>query len=342
MKTKDFKDTIYSHSFFDNLKNVIMSSNDLQIENLKNAFIHFFDNADELFNKKIKIEEEEKIEEIKEKCNLIKDTIIPQTAKLFIEKERKINSIINMGKYKCMDIFDDELKNLNSRIKDSNNDIKKTAEKLQHKIKKVIEEVNNIKQKEINSILEEIEKLLKDTINQYFEKKYLENYEMDINKKKILEIVKNIFNLAFSKLYIVSGLKTVGKAIISGGAQAFGFYTFIGNSFGPVGTLIGFGVGTIICLGVILNNIFSDSKRYENSIEQSKIDLKDKFEKMQVSFSSDFSIYRQSIISELKIKIEILGKNIDFINKEKWEELRQKYNIQKNNIKEKIQSNINI
>ena len=341
-KTKDFKDTIYSHSFFDILKNIIIFSNALQIENLKTAFIHFFDNADELFNKKIKTEEEETIEGNKEKCNFIKNKIIPETEKLFIEKEKKINSIIIIGKDKCMDIFDDELKYLDERIKDSNNDIEKASEKLQEKIKQVIEEVNNCQQKEINSIFEEIEKLLNDIINKHYEKKYLEDYEIHINKKKTLEIVKNLFNAAFFKLSTISGLKNFGKEVIRGGLQALGFYTFLGSTFGPIGSVIGFGIGSIICFGVIIRNIFSHSKRYKTNIELCKIDLKQKFDQMQDSLSSDFSFYRDSIISELNIKIEILGKNIDSINKEKWEELRKNYNTQKNNIKKKIQSNINI
>ena len=341
-KTKDFKDTIYSHSFFDILKNIIIFSNALQIENLRTAFIHFFDNADELFNKKIKTEEEETIEGNKEKCNFIKNKIIPETEKLFIEKEKQINSIIIIGKDKCMDIFDDELKYLDERIKESNNDIEKASEKLQEKIKQVIEEVNNCQQKEINSIFEEIEKLLNDIINKHYEKKYLEDYEIHINKKKTLEIVKNLFNVAFSKLSTILGLKNFGKEVIRGGLQALGFYTFTGSTFGTIGAVIGLGIGSIICFGIIIRNIFSSSKRYKTNIELCKIDLKQKFDQMQDSLSSDFSFYRDSIISELNIKIEILDKNIDSINKEEWEELRKNYNTQKNNIKEKIQSNINI
>ena len=92
-----------------------------------------------------------------------------------------------------MDIFDDELKYLDERIKDSNNDIEKASEKLQEKIKQVIEEVNNCQQKEINSIFEEIEKLLNDIINKHYEKKYLEDYEMHINKKKDIRNCKKSF-----------------------------------------------------------------------------------------------------------------------------------------------------
>ena len=39
---------------------------------------------------------------------------------------------------------------------------------------------------------------------------------------------------------------------------------------------------------------------------------------------------------ELRIKVEILSKNIDSINKEQWEEIKKKYNIQKTKIKDKI------
>jgi GTPase Era involved in 16S rRNA processing len=346
LKTKDFKDTIYSHSFFNCIKDVIMVSDSLQNENLKNAINQFFSYADELFNKEIKKEDENQIKENKERCDFIKNILIPKTNELFIDKEKKIRNIIDLGKYKCLDVFNDELKYIEDRLKATNNDVENAAKLLEEKIQKIINDINEEQDKEVKSLLNEIEKLLKDNINQYYEQKDLTQSKINTNKGITIKMVISLFTSAVSGLAVRGGLVLFGQTVIAGaaaGATAAGatFSTAVaGALLGPAGIAIGFGVGVAISLGTFLVHWFSKTKRYKNGIEDSKQNLLKKLEEFQDSFSSDFTVFRESIINELNVKVEILRKEITSIDKKKWDELRSNYLKQKDIIKQKIESNI--
>ena len=72
-----------------------------------------------------------------------------------------------------------------------------------------------------------------------------------------------------------------------------------------------------------------------------KKNIEKQFEELKNNFSSDFKIFRESIVNELYVKIEILNKDINKIDKKTWEELKNNYKNQKNNIKERILVNFN-
>jgi len=340
LKITEFDGTsIYSHEFFDNLKNVILFSEKLHNDNLKNALNQFFTNADELFNKEKEKEDEQQIKDNKEKCDFIKNTIIPKTNQLFLEKEKAILNIFDLGKFRCNEIIDNEIKNIDERLKENDKDVEKAARKLEEKIKEQIDEVNKEQEKQINSIVEEIENLLKDKLNEYFEKKEFSKTCIDTNRGLTMKMVISLFTSAISGIAVRSGLVLIGEAVIAGaaasaGAAGAGVATtaVAGALLGPAGVLIGLGVGVAISVTTFLVHWFSKSKRYKNGLEESRTSIATKFDEIKNNFSSDFKVFRESVINELNVKLEILRKDINKIDKEKWEEIKKKYIIQKKKI----------
>ena len=347
LKAAQFDGTIYSHEFFDILKKVILFSENLHNDNLKNALNQFFVNADELFNKEKEKEDEQQMKDNKEKCDFIKNAIIPKANQLFLEKEKTILNIFDLGKFRCNEIIDNEIKNIDERLKENDKDVEKAARKLEEKIKEQIDEVNKEQEKEINSIVTEIENLLKDKLNEYFEKKEFSKTNVNTNKGLTMKMVISLFTSAISGIAVRSGLVLIGEAVIAGaaagaGAAGAGVATsaVAGALLGPAGILIGLGVGVAISVTTFLIHWFSKSKRYKNGLEESKTSIAVKFDEIKSNFSSDFKVFRESVINELNVKLEILRKDINKIDKEKWEEIKKNYIIQKEKIKKIILNKI--
>jgi len=348
LKNHNFDDNnIYSHEFFDNLKKVILFSENLHNDNLKNALNQFFTNADELFNKEKEKDDEQQIKDNKEKCNFIKYIIIPKTNQLFLDKEKAILNIFDLGKYRCLDIIDDEMKNIDNRLKENNNDVEKTARKLEEKIKEKIDEVNREQEKEVNSIITEIENLLKDKLNEYYEKKEFSKTSVNTNRGLTMKMVISLFTSAISGIAIRSGLVLIGEAVVAGAAASAGAAgagvassAIAGALLGPAGVLIGLGVGVAISVTTFLVHWFSKSKRYKSGLEESRTSISLKFDEIKSNFTSDFKVFRESVINELNVKLEIISKDINKIDKKKWEEIKKNYIIQKKNIEKMIMNKL--
>jgi GTPase Era involved in 16S rRNA processing len=346
LKNHNFDGTIYSHEFFGSLKNVILYSENLHNENLKNALNQFFTNADELFNKEKEKDDEKQIKDNKEKCNFIKYTIIPKTNQLFLDKEKAIINIFDLGKYRCLDIIDDEIKNNDDRLKENNNDVEKAARKLEEKIKEKIDEVNKEQEKEVNSIIKEIENLLKDKLNEYYEKKEFSKTNINTNRGLTMKMVISLFTSAVSGIAVRSGLVVIAEAVIGAAAGAGAAGAGVASSaiagalLGPAGVLIGLGVGVAISVSTFLFHWFNKTKRYISGLEESRTSLSLKFDEIKSNFTSDFKIFRESVINELNVKLEIISKDINKIDKKKWEEIKKNYLIQKKIIEKMIMNKL--
>ena len=73
-------------------------------------------------------------------------------------------------------------------------------------------------------------------------------------------------------------------------------------------------------------------------LEQTKIDIKKKFDEIKEMFINDFSAFQTSFSNEMKIKVEIMRKQINTVDENKWKTIKEKYLIQKNAIEQKIKS----
>ena len=107
---------------------------------------------------------------------------------------------------------------------------------------------------------------------------------------------------------------------------------------GPVRIAEGVGVGLIISVVSFLIHYFSKAKRYVKGLEQTKIDIKKKFDEIKEMFMNDFSAFQSSFSNEMKIKVEIMRKQINTVDENKWKTIKEKYLIQKNAIEQKIKS----
>ena len=329
LKNKNLYKTNYSPAFFDELKNVISFSEELQKKNLKGSLETFFSHADQLFSKEIEKENENERKENKEKFDFIKNTIIPRTNELFKEKAKKIKEITELTIYRCNNIFEDEIKNIEERLKAVDKDVEKAAKLLESKIQGELEKMSQDQKKESESLLREIELLLKESINKFYEHKNLTKSQIDTNKGITFKMLISLFTSTLSGIAVRTGLVLVAESLLAGaaaaGASAGGVAlssTAAGALLGPVGIAIGFGVGIAISLTTFLVHWFSKNKRYKNGIEGCRTQLKKKLDEFIDNFDTDFNIYRDTIIKDLNIRIGILKKQINSVDKKKWKEIK--------------------
>ena len=214
LKTKNFNNTKYSHSFFDNLKISIMSTEKLQNEKFKDLINGFFINSDLLFNKEIKEEYVQLIKDNKEKLKYIQKEIIFKLKNLFEEKISKIKKSIQDEKKNCLELIDDEINNISKRLKDFNNSVRKAAKKLEDKLKNIIKDIDDFIQKELKSLFEESEKIFKEANNEFEINNDLKtkiNSGLGIYQKMMISLFSSTF-LGFGSRY---GLTLLGEAILT-------------------------------------------------------------------------------------------------------------------------------
>jgi hypothetical protein len=250
------------------------------------------------------------------------------------------------GKNRCLYIIEDEMKNIDDRLKENNNDVEKAARKLEEKIKEKIDEVNKEQEKEVNSIIKEIENLLKDKLNEYYEKKEFSKTNINTNRGLTMKMVISLFTSAVSGIAVRSGLVVIAEAVIGAAAGAGAAGAGVASSaiagalLGPAGVLIGLGVGVAISVSTFLFHWFNKTKRYISGLEESRTSLSLKFDEIKSNFTSDFKIFRESVINELNVKLEIISKDINKIDKKKWEEIKKNYLIQKKIIEKMIMNKL--
>lgn len=339
---KDVSNTVYSYKFFDKLKEVMKYSEDLQKESLNKSIIDFFKYTDELFAKELtKQNEKEKLEN-KRKLEIIKEEIIPSAKSLFEETEKKISNLIQNGRKEALGIIQEELDNIEIKLKNVEKDLDKASQLLQQKITEIVERVRGEQKLEIENLMKKIEELL--------EKKLEKNIDFDsststskINTNTGLtkKMIISIFSSVVSGIAVRAGLIFIGEAALTGAtAGVLGGVatssTIGGALMGPVGIAIGFGVGLTISVGTALIHYFSKTKRYKKGVEQFKNEIINKFDDSERNTLDDFRTYKDEFFKEINIKLELLEANLESIDEEKWESIKNNYKIKKGNIMEKI------
>ena len=168
---------------------------------------------------------------------------------------------------------------------------------------------------------------MKEQIEKFYSIGKVDSTKVDLNKGITLKMVFSLVGSAISGIAVRTGLVLVGQSLLAGTAAATGIAstTIVGSTtlggvlMGPIGIVVGIGVGLTISLVSFLVHYFSKTKRYVKGLEQTKIDIKKKFD-------------------EIKIKLEIMRKQINTVNENKWKAIKEKYLIQKNAIEQKIKS----
>lgn len=339
-KNKKFSNPNYSSMFFDDLKRMIINSEDLQKENFYKNFEAFFQSADELFKRQIKKETEILKKKGEDSYNFFIKELIPDTEKVLTEKENIIKEIINSGKKNCLNEFDYEIRNAEQILYEKNYDVERAFSALKKRIEEKINSMQKEQEKILNNLIEDIKNRAKEKIKAHYQSQNLPVNEIDIQIEKTYVL--------FIEILAIS-LVTIGK--ILGTAAGFGFLAGIGIGIGiALGTSLTIGLGIIVGLGllggVVVGGIvatvgffwsrYKKRKQYKEALENSKEKLINKFKEVEYSFSDHFKTFKDTLIKELRLKTEIYLKRINNDETE-WKKIQEQYETIKVNTKKRFE-----
>ena len=215
-----------------------------------------------------------------------------------------------------------ELENISPKLEEANNDLQTAKETLLNKINTIIEDMKNEVDNQFTNLINDIIKDLKDInigLNQ-------------INNNDIQLSDINTFN-GFANDIIASFLSST--LVSYGGVAAFEAIT---TSFeivsggilgGPIGIAIGFGVGIIVGLTTFLVKYLRKGKRYKNGLEIFRLKIKEELVNYQNNCLDALQLMEEDFNNRIISKIEIVQKDIDNIDQENWQEIKEKYFEQK-------------
>ena len=349
LKSKDFKNTNYSILFFHKIKDVILKSAAIQKDLINIKINKFFLDADKIFNKDIEEGKKKKEDEknrkksqIMEQYNLFKNKIIPEAKEYLITKENTIRNIIKNYKNKCMDLIEDEKKNANQRLNDSDGDFNKASKKLEEKIKNLFEEMKKKQETETNNILKEIIEKCQKSIDSHYNNN-ISSSEIEVQKAQAMDMTVTLISASLSGVASGVGLVFLGGSVVSAvaaGTMAVTTTTAIVSSlFGPIGIAAGVGIGGLVAGFGYIYRWWTRDNKYIEALDKTKSNLDTRFDDYESIFGKNFYSFRNSLIEELNIKNEILYKNIDDIkiSEPEWNKIIADYNSKKEAIKRKIQ-----
>ena len=348
IKTKDFDKTKYSQLFFRKIKEVVITSDNIQNEILKLEMDNFFKNADQLFTRNIEDEKAAKQNEkdkIEEQYYLFKDKVIPEIKQYLDRKESSIKNIIKNTREKCLNILNDEIDNAKERLKDADNDLEKASSILEEKIKTEFNEMIRLQEDEAKVILEEIIQKSNQTIETHYSESGLSESEIGVMKGSAIGIVTTLLTGALGGVATGVGLAALGSSVVAGIAagtvSATAMTTLVGSFFGPLGIVAGIGVGGLITgIGFIIRALTKKSK-YIKALEGTKTNMEQKFDDIESNFIKNFNSFKNTLIDELNVKNEVYLKGIDDIAIPDWNKMIEEYNKRKLDIRNKLNQEIN-
>ena len=321
LKTKN-----YSYEFFNKLKEVIGYSEDMQKQNLENSMKNFFRILDELFKKEInKGTENEKLEN-KKKVDFLEQNIKPKLEELFITKQNNLKYIIKEGKDTCLNILNDEKTNYEKKLKDSGNDLKNASDVLQKKIKEVTSNMSKKLEEEFNNLVEEINNLFEQGCKEFESKNGLSLSNVNTGNSLSFKMFIGIISGS-----IAGAAASLGFGALSAGAAAGAFG-------GPVGIAIGFTVGLAITFGTLISHFVSKSKKYKEGVEKFEKELINNLNESEKNMINDFDIYKDKFFKDFNMSLQNLKFNVEHVDENKWAEIKNNYEIEKQKIMKRISS----
>ena len=323
IKNHDFSKTYFSREFFHKLKEIIIKTDNLQRRNLKLMVDQFFQGVDEFFNRNLIEERKKAKEKSQQKYDIFKNNLIPKISVILDRKSENLKKIIENSKKESLKICDDEIKNASSRLKAAENNLEKASQNLEKKLKEKVDEMKKKCEEEIKAIGDDIKKETDETINSCFS-----SNELSVSNIEIVEL-KNVFislvSGALGGILSGTGLYMGGAAIAAGVAAGTlsltGFTSFIGSFFGPIGIVGGLALGAIIG-GLV--SFFRKSSKYADSIEVAKPKIEESFKENEKNVLKDFDKFKTDLNIELRKKLEIIHKIIEFSDEE-WEKIKREY-----------------
>ena len=101
---------------------------------------------------------------------------------------------------------------------------------------------------------------------------------------------------------------------------------------GPIGIAIGVGAGIIVGLTTFLVKYFRKGKRYKEGLELFRLKIKEEIINFQNNCLDALQLIEDDFNNRLKSRIEIVQKDIDNIDQENWDEIKEKYDEKKKNL----------
>ena len=133
----------------------------------------------------------------------------------------------------------------------------------------------------------------------------------------------------------------VGTGLLIGIGIAFGASLTIGTA-----VVVGLGIAGGLVIGIIVSAVgyfftkYKKRGKYKEALENSKSQLINKFKDVEYSFTDHFKTFKDTLISELKLKTEIYLKRINN-DKSEWQKIQQEYEVIKKNTKQRIKNKFN-
>ena len=248
--------------------------------------------------------------EIKEIFEKTKDEIL----KFLRNKDAEIQHLINS-----------ELKNITAKMEEANNDLEIAKEALQNRIDEIIknikDEINNIFTKLINELVKVLQNIDRE-FNQ------INNDEIQLSNIQTFNgFANDIFASFLSSTLLTFGGLLSAEAITAGLEIAAG-----GILGGPIGIAIGVGAGIIVGLTTFLVKYFRKGKRYKEGLELFRLKIKEEITNFQNNCLDVLQLIEDDFNNRLMSRIEIVQKDIDNIDQENWDEIKEKYDEKKKNL----------
>ena len=343
IQNKDFSNTNFSQLFFQKIKDIIITSDNVQNEILKIEMDNFFQNADQLFDRNIEEEKEAKENEkenIRKQYELFKDKVIPDIKQYLENKRKRIRQIIEATKSKCTEIVNDEINNAEDRLKAADKDPAKASSILEEKIKAEYNDMVSKQTEETKTILDDIFKLSNKAIETHYNQSNLSESEIGVEKQKSFGIVKTLLTGALGGASAGVGLavlgSTVAASVAAGTMTATAMTTLVGSFFGPLGIVAGLAVGGIISTVGFLIGRFTKKKKYIEALEKTKSSISQKFDDIDSSFINNFDSFKNRLIEEMNVKNEIVLQGIDLMDIPDWNKMKEEYKERKADIQAKL------
>jgi len=268
----------------------------------------------------------------------IEKEFIPNAQVMFDISEKNFQTIIEDGGNTSLKLIEEEISNIKEKLKDANNDVKIAAINLEKKIKNVLEKVNEDLKKEILDLIKRIHELFGQNLKENLLKKDLKNKIDTTIDIKVTMLSSFIISL-ISGIGLRVGLTMVGESILAGAATTTTIGASIAGSLvGPIGTIIGFGVGISISIFSLISYLVKKEKRYLKGLQKFKEDINILFEKSEKSLLDNFNLYRVEFFKYISMKMLTTFKEINTVDKKKWEEIKNNYKDKKDKIMKKIES----
>ena len=322
IKFKNF-DLSESLMLFEKIKNSIEYSKKFFDKNIERNLNDFLEQTDGLFDKELVKKTEQKK---KDKENELKDLKNNAKFKKIFEKTKnKIIKFIGNKDAEIQKLINSELKDISAKMEEANNDLQTAKETLQNRINEIIknikDEINNIFTKLINELV----KVLQDIDKEFNQ---INNNDIQLSDIQTFNgFVNDIFASFISSTLLTFGGLLSAEAITAGLEIAAG-----GILGGPIGIAIGVGAGFFVGLTTFLVKYFRKEKRYKKGLELFRLKIKEEIINFQNNCLDALQLIEDDFNNRLKSRIEIVQKDIDNIDQENWDEIKEKYAEQKKNL----------